>query len=164
MTSISLTVVNFGGMECTKYSALMSGSVLARRFTQIGLKTVAIYQAEQPYPDTVMRFQVTAVATMIMAFFSMTNGAIVQLYSDAACTDAARSCNVYDKTCAETGGFQSFKITTSSGGGQYIRPYSQNNCGSDTTNCQGAGASSTCFEATNNLGGSNAVGSEAFPC
>lgn len=106
----------------------------------------------------------TTLFALMAAFITATNGAIVQLYSDENCQTAAGSRNVYDNTCAPTGGFQSYKITTSGGGNQFIRAYSPNDCSSTQTMCGPAGASNTCYKAVNADGGSNAVGSSTVGC
>ncbi len=111
-----------------------------------------------------MHTQTATIFALAMAFFSTANGAIVQFYSDTACKNAAGSRNVYDNTCAPTGGFQSYKITTGGGVGQVLRAYGPNNCGGAVTSCQAAETSNNCYQATDSHGGSNAIGSDAVNC
>ena len=47
----------------------------------------------------------------------VTDAAVLQLYSDNARADPAGQVNVWDNTCALTGGFQSFKLLVLGGDG-----------------------------------------------
>lgn len=94
----------------------------------------------------------------LMAAFAFTNAAVVDLFSDTNCQVPAGSRNVWDNSCAPLGGFQSYRITSGGGGGQFISAYSRNACAGDVTSCVGAG-SGGCFQAINGNGGSNAMSS-----
>jgi hypothetical protein len=106
----------------------------------------------------------TLLVTVMAAFTMSANAAIVSMYSDKFCRDFVGERNVWDNTCAPERGFQSWRITTDGGGGQYIRSYSRNACVDPSTNCQDAQAKGFCHQAVNNDGGSNALGSSVLPC
>jgi hypothetical protein len=111
-----------------------------------------------------MHFSKIAIAIVGSGLVGFSNAAIVQLYADTNCRTPAGSRNVYDNTCAPLGGYQSFKITTAGGGNQYITSYSPNSCFNDATACTKANNVGACIRATNNNGGSNAMGSDAVCC
>lgn len=98
-------------------------------------------------------------ALALMAAFALANGAVIDLFSDTACGNAAGSRNVYDNTCAPLGGFQSFRITSGGTGGQQISAFSRNACAGPVTSCVSAGNVGTCYAAFNGDGGSNAISS-----
>jgi len=98
----------------------------------------------------------------ITAFALLANAAVVDLFSDPDCRDHAGSRNVFDNTCARTGGFQSFRITSGGGSGQRVTAYSRNDCVAPSTSCTGADQVGACFRATNGQGGSNALSSYTF--
>lgn len=103
---------------------------------------------------------IAVAATMVLS----TQAVVVNLYSDQNCQNPAGQRNVYDNTCAPTGGFQSFSIDTYGGSLQKLIVWSRNACAGDQTNkvCAqgrnkpGLGA---CFRAYNGNGGSNALSS-----
>jgi hypothetical protein len=106
-----------------------------------------------------MFFGKTVVALVAVLLTSTSNAAIMNFYSDQNCQNGAGSRNVYDNSCAPTGGFQSFMITSGGGSGQQITMYSRNACAGPYTACVGAGSVGTCFRSVNGNGGSNAVSS-----
>src|ERR1700761_7026687 len=79
---------------------------------------------------------------------------VVSLYDDPNCEGAEASRNVYDDSCAYTGGFQSFKITTAGGTGTELVAYSQNACAGTQTAVRCGDSTSGCI---NTNGGSNAI-------
>lgn len=95
----------------------------------------------------------------LTATLALTNAAVVSLFSDTNCANAAGTRNVEDNTCAALGGFQSYMITSGGGGGQLISAYSENSCLGAVTSCVGAGSLGTCFQSINGNGGSNAMSS-----
>ncbi|KAK5656892.1 hypothetical protein OQA88_4443 [Cercophora sp. LCS_1] len=102
-----------------------------------------------------------ATATLVLA----ANAAVVQLFSDRYCKEPAGERNVWDNTCAPTGGFQSYRIVTSATDEhQRLRAYSKNLCLDKVTSCSKAQASEGCYRATNEDGGSNALGSSLIYC
>ena len=96
------------------------------------------------------------------AFAILSLAAVVDLFSDPDCRTPAGSRNVFNNTCARTGGFQSFRITSGGGSGQHITAYIRNNCVVPSTSCTDAGQVDACFRATNGQGGSNALSSYSF--
>ena len=92
----------------------------------------------------------TLAATCIAA----TQAFVVTLWTEPNCGGAAASRNVYDNTCAYTGGYQSYEITTGGADGQQLTAYSPNACAGAITS-QTCGTSSTGCINTN--GGSNAI-------
>ena len=97
----------------------------------------------------------------VAAFLSTTNAAILNLYSDTGCKNAAGSVNVYENSCASTGGFQSYIITTGGGLGQVVTIFGPNDCAGSQTSCNSADSVNICYTAFDSAGGSNAVGSGA---
>ena len=89
---------------------------------------------------------------------------IVEMYENTDCTGSSSSRNVYDNTCAYTGGFQSLKLTTNGGANQQLTAYSPQDCaGAQTFQGCAAGIDSLkigeCHQTTNSAGGSNALSS-----
>lgn len=99
----------------------------------------------------------------MMGAFALTNGAILEMFSDLDCVTSVGSRNVWDSSCA-TGvpGFQSYMITTAGGEVQQITTYSQDACAGGTTSCQPAVNTNICYNAVDSAGGSNAIGSAGF--
>lgn len=101
--------------------------------------------------------------TLAAMYIGASHGFIVTLWTEPDCKGDAASRNVFDNTCAPTGGFQSFQITTYGGETQQLAAYSMNDCvlpltytacadgGSDSSPALGA-----CL---NTSAGSNAIGS-----
>ena len=100
-----------------------------------------------------------AIAT---AFALSTSAAVVDMFGDAECRDRIGTRNIFDNTCARTGGFSSFRITSGGVGGQRITAYSRNDCVAPSITCTDAGAVGVCFRATNDQGASNALSSYTF--
>ena len=103
--------------------------------------------------------QFTTSILAILATAAITNAVVVDLFSDTDCQVPAGSRNVWDNSCAPLGGFQSFRITGSGGSGQQLSAYSKNYCADKVTACVGVSATGDCQRATNDNGGSNAMGS-----
>lgn len=110
-------------------------------------------------------------AAMLLAGCSLTQAAIVSLYSGPDCTgDVQDDVNVWDTSCATwMNGFQSFIITTPGGDGQFLMAYSENSCYGTTEDldyyaCQDATQVGECVNAylDGPNGGSNAMGSSIF--
>jgi hypothetical protein len=93
----------------------------------------------------------------------MVNGAVLDLFSGPNCSGSVTSRNVFDNTCAQTGGFQSYRITSGGGGGQKISTYSRNACAGKSYTCTQAGNVGPCMNSYgDNFSGSNAVSSYTF--
>jgi hypothetical protein len=95
----------------------------------------------------------------VAAFLSTTNAAVLNLYSDKNCKNAAGNRNVWDNTCAPVGGFQSYIITTAGGINQAITTWSPNDCAGTQTSCNSASSLNICYQAFDSQGGSNAISS-----
>jgi hypothetical protein len=95
---------------------------------------------------------------------------VVTIWTEPNCGGAAASRNVYDNTCAPTGGFQSFQITTYGSDSQQLAAYSTNDCVIPFTYqvCADGGSdgSPALGDCINTNGGSNAIGSTSsgFNC
>lgn len=103
----------------------------------------------------------TNTLTLLTAAFTMTNGAVLNLFSDQNCQVAAGQRNVYDNTCAELGGFQSYVIVNAGGDGQDVTAYSRNACAGPYNSCVSAKSTGICYPAFSSDGGSNAASSGA---
>ncbi|KAK4446276.1 hypothetical protein QBC34DRAFT_470040 [Podospora aff. communis PSN243] len=102
---------------------------------------------------------------IVAALTAASNAVIVQLFSDTNCRVAAGERNVWDNSCAPTGGFQSYRITFPGAYGQKLLAYSRNACVAPHTSCVSASyRSGICERATNAKGGSNALGSFFVVC
>jgi hypothetical protein len=99
----------------------------------------------------------------MMGAFALTNGAILEMFSDPNCVASVGSRNVWDNSCA-TGvpGFQSYMITTAGGEVQQITTYSADACAGDNTSCHPAVNTNVCYSAADSAGGSNAINSAGF--
>jgi hypothetical protein len=94
------------------------------------------------------------------AFAASSDAVVVDLFSDTDCNVPAGNRNVWDNTCAPTGGFQSYRITYGGTIGQTLRAHSRNACVVPYTSCvSGSYESGRCERATNGNGGSNALSS-----
>ncbi|KAE9364513.1 hypothetical protein N431DRAFT_474103 [Stipitochalara longipes BDJ] len=96
---------------------------------------------------------------LVAAFLSTANAAVINMYSDSNCQNYVGNRNVWDNTCAATGGFQSYMITTEGGDNQQISTYSPNNCSGSYLSCNGARSTGVCYASYNSAGGSNAISS-----
>lgn len=95
-----------------------------------------------------------------MAFLLVaSNAAVMDFYDDPNCQQYSYTRNVYDESCAPTGGFQSYRITTAGGSTQVITTFGRNACAGDATSCVDSSSVGTCYQAINSYGGSNAVAS-----
>jgi hypothetical protein len=104
-----------------------------------------------------MQFQ--SLLITLLASGAVINAAVVDFFSDTNCATAAGSRNIYDSTCASTGGFQSFRITTSGGTGQTLTAWSENTCGLSAKVSVSAAKTGNCVVAHSATGGSNAISS-----
>ena len=89
---------------------------------------------------------------------------VVTLYTGDGCTGAVATRNVYDNTCAYTGGFKSLKLTKQGGGGQQLTAWSRNACAGAATlrDCASGNHGlvvNKCYGTTDGDGGSNALSS-----
>jgi len=101
----------------------------------------------------------------LLALFAGTHAVIVDLFSDPDCRVPAGNRNVWDNSCARTGGFQSYRITYEGAIGQSLRAHSRNDCVAPDTSCVIASyKSGRCERATNSNGGSNALSSYFSLC
>ena len=93
---------------------------------------------------------------------------VIRVWTEPNCRGAAAERNVYDGTCAPTGGFQSFQLLTYGGNTQVLTAYSRNACagGETRSGCAGGRNRLPLNECINTNGGSNALGSraQAFRC
>ena len=112
-----------------------------------------------------MKSFVSTTLTIAAALLSATSHAyVVNLFDGPDCTGAIANRNVFDSTCAPTGGFQSLELLVHGGGTQFLIAYGANGC-FGFTNLLGSASGNnslplnTCFNTSNGLGGSNALGS-----
>lgn len=112
-----------------------------------------------------MHFNIATLTLSLLATSSLTTAYVVDLFADQNCQVPAGSRNVWDDTCAELGGFQSFRVTHGGGDRQRIRAYSRNACAGPETFCNSADSQTgICNKAVNSAGGSNAMGSATWLC
>lgn len=108
-----------------------------------------------------MKFSVAIIA----AFAVVSNAVVVDLFADTDCRTPAGNRNVWDNSCARTGGFQSYRITSHGGPDQVLTAYSRNDCVAPRTSCVSAWlVTGRCERATNSNGGSNALSSYFGAC
>lgn len=108
---------------------------------------------------TKMHFKKIILAAAAASVASV-KGAEIEFWTGPNCSGDAAYRNVYDNTCAPTGGFQSFRITSGGGGGQYITSYSQNACIGTHYTCVNAGDVGPCLNSYGaDYSGSNAISS-----
>ncbi|KAG8532439.1 uncharacterized protein KY384_002316 [Bacidia gigantensis] len=119
-------------------------------------------QISQPPPSTMKNILIALLTGT--SLITASQAYVAELYTKKGCTGAVAKRNVYDNTCAYTGGFQSFKLTTKGGEGQRLNAYSRNACAGPVTYdaCAGGDDSmplNVCHQATDADGGSNALSS-----
>ena len=126
----------------------------------------SILRENLPLPTTIKSsFRTNDMMLKSVPLASVGNTAIIDFFHDDNCQHMANQAfNIWDNTCAtHTGGFQSYRITVAGGRNQRISSFSHNGCyelyEKDVTDCSAAGDLGTCHKATNEWGGSNAVGS-----
>lgn len=90
-----------------------------------------------------------------------TSAYVVQMYPDPDCGGEPTERNVFDNTCAFTGGFQSFKMTVHGGNLQQMTAYSRQACAGTTTaqHCAAGVNAIELDECFNTDSGSNALSS-----
>ncbi|KAK0610849.1 hypothetical protein B0T14DRAFT_570781 [Immersiella caudata] len=110
-----------------------------------------------------MMFLRTLIAALALILGA--HAAIIDFFQDSNCTVPAGNRNLWDNSCAQTGAFESVRITYPGGSDQHISCYSRNACAGDiTSSCLDATSVGVCVSAYNDAGASNAISSYAGTC
>jgi hypothetical protein len=131
------------------------------------IRYAILFPLNFPLPPILANSRLTTSSRMFFLFILLatlalnlgTHAAIVDFFHDRNCTDHAGSRNIWDNSCAYTGAWESIRITTAGGSGQWLTCWSQNACAGIETRSFSAQDVGVCRWAYDRDGASNAISS-----